>query len=164
MSTHLTILLSVNNNDKKLDQVFASLANKRSRQIVYALGFQPASFGQLAEQQSSFPAIHRHVKVLERAKLVRRKKSGRVNFLALDRTGLSLIQNWAQSSFPDPWEPGKSIDVNLSSDDRSSAVRLLNEDAENARKAKEFGKNGQIEEVFERWSVIFRKEFPAYGY
>jgi hypothetical protein len=53
--------------------------------------------------------------------------------------------------------------VNLSSDDRSSAVRLLNEDAENARKAEEFRKNGQIEEAFESWSVIFRKEFPAYG-
>lgn len=76
---------------------------------------------------------------------------------------LKCMAGWAQSSFPDPWEPGKSIDVNLSSDDRSLAVRLLNEDTENARKAEEFRKNGQIEEAFERWSVIFRKEFPAYG-
>ena len=85
----------MNNNDKKLDQVFASLANKRRRQIVYTLGLQPTSIGQLAEQQqSSLPAIHRHIKVLERAKLVRRKKSGRVNFLALDRSGLLSMQGW----------------------------------------------------------------------
>jgi DNA-binding transcriptional ArsR family regulator len=86
----------MNNNDvKKLDQVFASLANKRRRQIVYTLGFNPASIGQLAKQQrSSLPAIHRHIKVLERAKLVQRKKSGRVNFLALDRSGLLLMQDW----------------------------------------------------------------------
>lgn len=86
----------MNNNDvKKLDQIFASLANKRRRQIVYTLGLQPASISQLANQQrSSLPAIHRHIKVLERAKLVQRKKSGRVNFLALNRSGLLLMQNW----------------------------------------------------------------------
>jgi len=85
----------INSDVKELDQIFASLANKRRRQIVYTLGFQPASIGQLAkQQQSSLPAIHRHIKVLERAKLVRRKKSGRVNFLALDRSGLLLMQDW----------------------------------------------------------------------
>ena len=78
-----------------LDRVFAALANKRRRKIVYALGLQPASISQLANQQRlSLPAIHRHIKVLEQAKLVRRKKSGRVNFLALDRSGLLLMQDW----------------------------------------------------------------------
>ncbi|MBI5645205.1 winged helix-turn-helix transcriptional regulator [Candidatus Kaiserbacteria bacterium] len=85
----------INSNAKKLDRVFASLANNRRRQIVYTLGFRPASIGQLAKQQRlSLPAIHRHIKVLEEAKLVQRKKSGRVNFLALDRTGLLLMQDW----------------------------------------------------------------------
>jgi DNA-binding transcriptional ArsR family regulator len=80
---------------KKLDQVFTALSNKRRREIVYTLGLGPASIGQLAEQQrSSLPAIHRHIKVLERAKLVQRKKNGRVNFLALDRSGLLLMQHW----------------------------------------------------------------------
>ena len=78
-----------------LDQVFVALANKHRRHIVYSLGLQPASIGQLAKRQKlSLPAIHRHIKVLEQAKLVRRKKSGRVNFLALDRTGLLLMQDW----------------------------------------------------------------------
>ena len=82
---------------KQLDHVFVALANERRRRIVYTLGLQPASIGQLASQQrSSLPAIHRHIKVLERAKLVRRKKSGRVNFLALDRSGLLLMQEWVQ--------------------------------------------------------------------
>ena len=83
------------NDAKKLDQVLAALANEKRRRIVYILGLQPASIGQLAKQQrSSLPAIHRHIKALEQAKLVRRKKSGRVNFLALDRTGLLLMQDW----------------------------------------------------------------------
>lgn len=93
---YLTMMLSIITKDAKdLDQVFSALANRRRRQIVYALALQPASISQLAHQQkSSLPAIHRHVTVLERAKLVQRKKSGRVNFLALDRTGLSLVQGW----------------------------------------------------------------------
>ena len=85
----------ITNNVRKLDQVLAALANEKRRRIVYSLGLQPASIGQLAKQQrSSLPAIHRHIKALEQAKLVRRKKSGRVNFLALDRTGLLLMQDW----------------------------------------------------------------------
>jgi DNA-binding transcriptional ArsR family regulator len=87
----------ITRNSKRVDHVFGALANERRRQIVSALSLQPASIGQLANQQrSSLPAIHRHIKVLERGKLVRRKKSGRVNFLALDRSGLLLIQNWMQ--------------------------------------------------------------------
>ena len=85
----------ITNNAKQLDQVLAALANEKRRRIVDTLGLQPASIGQLAKQQrSSLPAIHRHIKVLEKAKLVRRKKSGRINFLALDRTGLLLMQDW----------------------------------------------------------------------
>lgn len=87
-------------NDKNteiLDQIFTALANKDRRQIVYTLGLQPASISQLAaQQQLSLPAIHRHIIVLERAKLVQRKKSGRVNFLALNRTALLLMQGWVQ--------------------------------------------------------------------
>ena len=80
---------------KKLNQVLAALANEKRRRIVYTLALHPASIGQLAHRQRlSLPAIHRHIKVLEQAKLVRRKKSGRVNFLALDRTGLLLMQDW----------------------------------------------------------------------
>ena len=85
----------ITNGTRQLDQVLAALANEKRRRVVYSLGLQPASIGQLAKQQrSSLPAIHRHIKVLEKAKFVRRKKSGRVNFLALDRTGLLLMQDW----------------------------------------------------------------------
>lgn len=81
----------------ELDQVFTALANKSRRQIVYMLGLQPASIAQLADQQKmSLPAIHRHILVLEQAQLVQRKKSGRVNFLALNRTALLIMQGWIQ--------------------------------------------------------------------
>lgn len=82
-------------NDKQLDPVFEALSNKHRRGIIYTLGFQPASISQLAEQQKlSLPAIHKHIKVLEEAKLIRRKKHGRVNFLALNKDQLVDIQKW----------------------------------------------------------------------
>lgn len=89
------MLSMIKKDAKKLDGVFTALASDKRREIVYTLALQPASISQLADQQKlSLPAIHRHIKVLEQAGLVQRKKSGRVNFLALDRTGLLLMQDW----------------------------------------------------------------------
>jgi DNA-binding transcriptional ArsR family regulator len=89
------MLSMIKSDAKKLDRVLTALANEKRRSIVYTLGLQPASISELAKPHKlSLPAIHRHVKVLERARLVQRKKSGRVNFLALDRTGLLLMQDW----------------------------------------------------------------------
>ncbi len=88
-------MLTKNDDTESLDHVFTALANNNRRAIVYTLGLQPASIAQLADQQKmSLPAIHRHILVLERAKLVRRKKFGKTNFLALDRTALLLMQDW----------------------------------------------------------------------
>ena len=80
-----------------LDSVFAALASRQRRQIVDLLALQPASIQQLARRIGiSLTAIHRHVRVLEDAALVRRKKSGRVNFLAINRATLLRVQEWAQ--------------------------------------------------------------------
>ena len=80
-----------------LDSVFAALASRHRRQIVHLLALQPASIQQLARRIGiSLTAIHRHVRVLEDAALVRRKKSGRVNFLAINRATLLRVQEWAQ--------------------------------------------------------------------
>lgn len=81
--------------DDQLDLVFAALASRRRRQIVATLALRPASIAQLAqEQDSSLPAIHRHIVALEDAGLIHRRKAGRVNFLALTRSGLALAQGW----------------------------------------------------------------------
>lgn len=87
--------LSIDADD--LDVVFAALANRHRRKIVDLLALQPASIGQVAEQVGlSLTAINRHITVLEEAGLIQRRKSGRVNFLAIRRSGLRLIQEWAR--------------------------------------------------------------------
>lgn len=80
-----------------LDIIFAALASRRRREIVHTLSLRPASISQLAHSQElSLPAIHRHIKVLEEAKLITRKKSGRVNFLALNHSSLAHLQDWSR--------------------------------------------------------------------
>jgi len=79
----------------QLDSVLDALANQKRRGIIHALSFQPATVGQLARNHElSLPAIHKHVRILEKAKLIIRKKVGRTNFVALNNTTLGLAQNW----------------------------------------------------------------------
>ena len=80
---------------RDLDRVFDAFANKHRREMVYVLGMQPHSISQLAEMRGlSLPAIHKHIKVLEDADMVIRKKIGRTNFLTLNRKSLRGLQNW----------------------------------------------------------------------
>lgn len=80
---------------QELDKVFDALANRHRREIIYVLGLQPCSISQLADMRGlSLPAIHKHIKVLESADMVIRKKLGRTNFLTLKRESLSDLQDW----------------------------------------------------------------------
>mgnify|MGYP001824198402 FL=1 len=49
----------------------------------------------------SLPAIHKHIRVLEDAALVRRRKSGRTTFLALQREPLRRLQAWVDQFHPE---------------------------------------------------------------
>lgn len=81
--------------NKKLDGIFTALANQHRRNIVCVLSLGPASISKLAKKEKlSLPAIHKHIKVLEDACLVQRKKSGRCNFLALNRESLTVLREW----------------------------------------------------------------------
>ncbi len=42
----------------------------------------------------SLPAIHKHIKVLEKGGMLIRKKIGRTNFLTLNRESLRGLQDW----------------------------------------------------------------------
>jgi len=86
MKTHTT---------QDLDNVFEALASKHRREIIYYLALQPCSISWLAELRNlSLPAIHKHIKILEKAGMINRKKIGRTNFLALNRKSLRGLQDW----------------------------------------------------------------------
>jgi len=87
--------MTVKHPPKDLDDIFEALANKHRREIIYVLSLQPCSISGLAEKRDlSLPAIHKHIKILEKAGLIKRKKVGRTNFLALRRKSLRVLQDW----------------------------------------------------------------------
>lgn len=63
--------------------------------MVHDLAFRPATIAQLArDHELSLPAMHKHIRALEQAQLIVRKKSGRTNFIALKRATLRQAQAW----------------------------------------------------------------------
>jgi DNA-binding transcriptional ArsR family regulator len=87
--------------DQTLDRVLDALANPHRRAIVYLLGLQPYAINQLAVARDlSLPAIHKHLKVLENADLITRRKSGRTTFLTLKRKPLRELQGWIGQFHP----------------------------------------------------------------
>ena len=84
-----------------LDSVLEALANPHRREIVYALGLQPCAISQLARMRGlSLPAIHKHVKILENAGLVSRRKTGRTTYLILNPRASGCSRTGQASSTP----------------------------------------------------------------
>jgi DNA-binding transcriptional ArsR family regulator len=81
---------------KDLDVVFEALANEHRREIIYVLSLQPCTISQLATMRAlSLPAIHKHIKLLEKGGMILRKKIGRTNVLSLNRDALRAFQEWS---------------------------------------------------------------------
>ncbi len=84
-----------------LDDALAALANEQRRRMVEVVAVRPTTVTDLAATVAlTLPAIHRHIRVLEGARLVRRRKSGRTNVLTLDRSGLRLVHDWVTGFSP----------------------------------------------------------------
>ena len=80
---------------KNLDHIFEALASKHRRAIVHLVSLQPFAIHELAKQRKlSLPAIYKHIKVLEKAGLVIRRKTGKTNYLSLNRSSLQGLQAW----------------------------------------------------------------------
>jgi DNA-binding transcriptional ArsR family regulator len=83
------------NNSSQLDHVFNALAHAKRRGMLNTLAYRPATVSQLAtEQKLSLPAMHKHIRTLEAAQLIERKKVGRTNFVALNPQSLKTAQDW----------------------------------------------------------------------
>jgi DNA-binding transcriptional ArsR family regulator len=95
-----------------LSPVFGALANEHRREIIHALALQPQSISQLASLRGlSLPAIHKHIRVLENAAKVRRRKIGRTNFLALERAPLRRLATWVEQFHPWWGTEGESLET-----------------------------------------------------
>jgi len=79
----------------RLDRTFGALADGTRRAILARLARSEATVGELARPfRVSRPAISKHLRVLERAGLVRRSRDGRVSRCALDAGALREAAAW----------------------------------------------------------------------
>jgi DNA-binding transcriptional ArsR family regulator len=82
--------------DERLDETFAALASSTRRALLARLAQGPATVNQLAEPfDLGLPAISKHVKVLERAGLVRRGRHAQFRPCELDPAPLREVSAWA---------------------------------------------------------------------
>lgn len=78
-----------------LDQVFSALSDSTRRRIVHMLAERECSVGELAEPfDMSLVAVSKHITVLERAGLVRRRKDGRTYYCSLKPEALAGGLDW----------------------------------------------------------------------
>jgi DNA-binding transcriptional ArsR family regulator len=83
-----------------LDHIFYALSDPTRREILSVLSKGEAQVTQLAEKfDLSPPAVSKHLKVLERGKLIHRKahhRDGRVFVLALEPRSLEKATDWLE--------------------------------------------------------------------
>jgi len=80
-----------------LDSAFAALADGTRRAIVERLSAGEACVTDLAAPfRMSLPAVSKHLRVLESAGLVRRRRAGRTHFLSLAGEPMAAAAQWLE--------------------------------------------------------------------
>ncbi len=81
--------------DSQLDDVFSALAHPARRAMLARLGKGEATVGELAQPlDMSLPAVTKHLKVLERAKLISRSKSAQWRPCKIEQAPLKTASHW----------------------------------------------------------------------
>jgi DNA-binding transcriptional ArsR family regulator len=94
----------VSDRSATLDRVFHALAHPARRAILRRLTDREQNLSELAAPlRMSFPAASKHVRVLERARLVRRRISGRQHLCRLHAEPLRAAVDWTEQ-FRKHWE------------------------------------------------------------
>jgi DNA-binding transcriptional ArsR family regulator len=81
----------------QLDSIFHSLADPIRRDILRRVASSDLSVGELAEKYSvSFAAISKHLKVLEKARLISKKKEGKKQIVTLAPSALESADEYLE--------------------------------------------------------------------
>lgn len=87
----------VNNSPEQLDTIFFALADPTRRAILERLKHGEASGTELAQPFSiSVPAISKHLRVLEHADLILRRKEGRTHWFRLAARPMREAATWLE--------------------------------------------------------------------
>lgn len=81
-----------------LDQTLLALADSTRRAILQRLSTGEARVTELAQPfDMSLNAVSKHIRILERANLVRRRTAGREHFLSFNRQQLDELATWIET-------------------------------------------------------------------
>jgi DNA-binding transcriptional ArsR family regulator len=81
-----------------LDRTLMALADRTRRAILERLSRGEARVTELAHPfDMSLNAVSKHIRILERADLVRRRTAGREHFLSFNRHQLDEVVNWIET-------------------------------------------------------------------
>jgi len=93
-------------SSRLLDRTFAALADPTRRRILEQLTRGDRCVTDLAKPYAiSLPAVSKHLRVLENAQLVRRRRHGRVHQLQLEAAPMQQAQAWIEE-YRKFWEAG----------------------------------------------------------
>jgi DNA-binding transcriptional ArsR family regulator len=91
--------------EQRLDTTFQALADPTRRGMLASLALGERSIGELAEPfDMSFAGASKHVKVLEEAGLIARRKQGRTHVISLEAKPLEEAERWLRQ-----WEKFWSV-------------------------------------------------------
>ena len=83
---------------RRLDRTFSALADPTRRRILEHLTRGDRCVTDLARPYSmSLPAVSKHLRILEAAGLIRRRRSGRVHSLKLEAAPMKHAQHWIEA-------------------------------------------------------------------
>lgn len=85
----------VNNSSATLDSVFSALSDPTRRGILELLARAESRVTELARPFAmSLPAVSKHLRILEKAGLIRRQKDGRVHRVSLEAQPMQEASAW----------------------------------------------------------------------
>jgi DNA-binding transcriptional ArsR family regulator len=114
--------------DDRLSRVFAALADPTRRDIVARLSVADATVGELAEPYDvSVQAVSKHLKVLEDAELVSRRREAQRRPCHLEAEVFDLMTSWIERYRRQAEERFRRLDVVLAETGDDDATRTPHE-------------------------------------
>lgn len=110
-------------SDRRLDQTLVALADPTRRAILARLSEGEARVTELAAPfRISLNSVSKHIRMLERARLVRRRVRGREHFLSFDPRPLDRAAAWIETQRALWTRSLRALDRLLQDEDRALAA------------------------------------------
>jgi DNA-binding transcriptional ArsR family regulator len=107
-----------------LDQTLIALADPTRRAILHRLSQGEARVTELAEPfEMSLNSVSKHIRMLERAQLVRRRRSGREHLLTFNAKPLDAAAQWIETHRALWTARLQALDELLQAEDRAAAAK-----------------------------------------